>query len=481
MGSGKSCLAHLVIDEMLQASTQGDQTPIAYFYCDGSSNETSNEMTDAGRIFCCLLKQLCLAYPDEELPRPIAEAWRSNQHKAHLDSKEAVRLIVSTTSDLKLLILIIDGLDESDANVQRQLLEGFLGIIRGSHCPVKLFISGRPEVEPFLKGLHATEIDVGKNNTEDILSFIEERIHQAAKDPILGGLYSTGSEDQIDAVKSTLQIHAQGMFLWAHLALNYLHRCKHFHAMARRLNELPRLMDLFILYDKIWERMHEDIDEVDKIAIRTLLTFALYGYRYPLNKGLLYGDADPQEGRLHYPAYAALFAVEGKTDCSWKLDSISRLCPDFVTVEKEYHYDHQISLRVQHVSVQEYLVQKQPLHFSFEAGHGFLATLCMDHWSGGEGLDGYSGMWWADHLRLLKGAAEKSGRRPLYSDENSLKESMLRFLGETESSPAFVNWCRSVIHWSDGRYDIMSRGIGMYWVSTPPSSIYARIALPFKS
>lgn len=223
--------------------------------------------------------------------------------------------------------------------------------------------------------------------------------------------------------------------------------------------------------------MHEDIDEVDKIAIRTLLTFALYGYRYPLNKGLLYGDADPQEGRLHYPAYAALFAVEGKTDCSWKLDSISRLCPDFVTVEKEYHYDHQISLRVQHVSVQEYLVQKQPLHFSFEAGHGFLATLCMDHWSGGEGLDEYSGMWWADHLRSLKGAAEKSGRRPLYSDENSLKESMLRFLGETESSPAFVNWCRSVIHWSDGRYDIMSRGIGMYWVSTPPSSIYACIAL----
>jgi hypothetical protein len=54
---------------------------------------------------------------------------------------------------------------------------------------------------------------------------------------------------------------------------------------------------------------------------------------------------------------------------------------------------------------------------------------------------------------------------------------MLRFLGETESSPAFVNWCRSVIHWSDGRYGIMSSAIGMYWVSTPPSSIYARIAL----
>lgn len=139
-----------VINRMREALSS--DSLVAFFYCSRSTAEL--ERAQPVEILSALLRQLASSKPDVPIRDSVAKEYESRKKKADEDCSQLKKLTVKDCVNLILQLnaerpamIIIDALDECDNYTRHELLEGLDTIISQSDNLVKVFVSGRDDVD----------------------------------------------------------------------------------------------------------------------------------------------------------------------------------------------------------------------------------------------------------------------------------------------------------------------------------------------
>ena len=276
MGSGKSCLSHVVIDDLSNSLHPNCGQRLAYFYINGVEARAISDY--ATRVLRCLVRQLVDSGPRSEILTAVQKAYEAEAGKADLDEKETIDLLHRVVEALKTSFLVIDGLDECPRKGQRRLVAALSRVQNVAAGNMELFWSSRPaqSIENCMASLHSNIITIGDQNRQDISALIARRVEESVKDVALVHLYKRVDEDKSSAVAEVLQRNAQGMFRWVQMAVNHLNSSQDFWTLQDQLKDLPRLKDLFDLYDEMYDTTLASLGQRSNGALRLVLLLMLH-------------------------------------------------------------------------------------------------------------------------------------------------------------------------------------------------------------
>ncbi|KAL4877424.1 hypothetical protein BJY04DRAFT_198337 [Aspergillus karnatakaensis] len=231
-GAGKSFLASTVVDKARAISLTG------FAFLSYSSSPS------ALNVLHSLMFQL--AGQNEALQDVICHSVHENTKS---DIALAAGLLKSLLDCAGVVYLIIDGMDEIDANERRILLHHLLVLTRDSP-ETRLFISSRREedIAAMVKGV-AESIRVNERNEECIKVFADAQLRQLFEPRH----FSPGVQDEIKRLLSGLASKASGMFLYAKVVLNGIDLLDDLAEIHAYLSVLPE--DLHDAYARIVARI----------------------------------------------------------------------------------------------------------------------------------------------------------------------------------------------------------------------------------
>ena len=483
LGSGKSCLTHLVIDQVTKDLDIAGGERVVFFYCDGTDRDSLSHLQNADNILRSFLKQLCIADAKQELRQCVVNAYdrMGRDRRAVPFRDDCLTMIREILDNCTTAAFVIDGFDECPREVQMALSKSMQKIQEETISTVKIFVSGRPEVARCIEDLNAAQIDVRGNNDADIAHYIDQTVEIAAKGSSRR-LYTSkdGTSSQVEHVKQVLRDNAQGMFRWCQVSLAFLHASAGYNLLTARLKQLTQLRELFKLYDATWNAIMDNLTPDEQVAIRVVILFVLYGAEYRAGDWPYESDADlihVREG-----ASFASFLTTGSKEQCFEIEELSNMCPSFLDGSDG---EDETRLRLPHFSVREYLIQRYPEKYSHNVGHAYLAELCLDIWrhlelerSDFRDFQRYSARRWSDHLYSLDG--------PLVTNmahNASLRSAIETFLLQLYCPEPFSRWSMWVEEDNSGEI-IDPRTRPYSWNEslkiTPPSTVFARILLGFE-
>ena len=150
MGSGKSCLCHVVIEDLKENINSRSGQQLAYFYINGAEARTHRTLPGdyTTTMLRCLLKQLADLGSREKLYEGVVQAYEQLIGRRHLSKDESVSLISRFVKDFQETTIVIDGLDECTEESQAELIECLYNLLETSKAlmsVLKVFIASRPE------------------------------------------------------------------------------------------------------------------------------------------------------------------------------------------------------------------------------------------------------------------------------------------------------------------------------------------------
>jgi ankyrin repeat protein len=251
-GSGKSVLAKHVwkrLSKELADSPKKYSCVVLYYCCDqrARSDET------ASSILRALIHQFLLQKPSL-FSRAVASDELMQSHSFlegsttwTFDSLWSLFEAIVINSQLQVIYCVIDALDESE----RESMETFLPLLtelldRGANgVAVKLFLTSRTEghIKDYLEG-HAASIQIDSFTRQDVETYISTRL---AKLKNRLRLNAEGKQN----LQQVLLDRAEGMFLWAELAIKDLE--KTYGLTAKSLPDRVRSLPFGL--DALYERM----------------------------------------------------------------------------------------------------------------------------------------------------------------------------------------------------------------------------------
>jgi ankyrin repeat protein len=327
-GKGKTMIAMFLIDVLSKKISGDPQQILAYFFCDNTTDKRNN----AQKALMSLLHQILKQIPINIL----LEDFRI-QGEQMFSSMEAVWMSlirVLDSSTLKIVFIVLDGLDECDGDS----LDFFLGLlseyfmkVTECKCHVKWILTSRNDIGIREHLGFSRHIDL-EANFEHIAravdAFIELKVEELAN--------RKGYDSDLKSfVTEELSKKAEGTFLWVALACSEL-RKRTVSSINTRfvLGKLPS--GLSRLYARMLDQvMSNDIEEMVEIALEVLraVNIALR----PLNFGeLAIMSGLPSDSRQ-------------STEVARKY---AELCGSFLTFRDEYVY-------LVHQSAKEFLQKQQ--------------------------------------------------------------------------------------------------------------------------
>jgi DNA replication protein DnaC len=253
-GSGKSTLMKFLHqDKLLQASLTewaGDSKLVMvhfYFWNTGSDLQKSQEGLLRGLLHQVLDQEPSLGPELFQEQFKLGKKWVVSAASLtfHQIRRAFNRLATRRDSSIK-IALLIDGLDEFDANdlTMTELAEMFIAITKSSN--IKALVSSRP-LAPFEYSFaHYPKLRLHNLTYEDISKYVNDRLATHSRIATLAQEDADGTKALIDEIV----ISASGVFLWVKLVVrSLLEGLQNFDKLPdlqRRLRELPHdLEDLF--------------------------------------------------------------------------------------------------------------------------------------------------------------------------------------------------------------------------------------------
>ena len=499
MGSGKSCLSHVVIEDMTKDTDPARGTQLAYYYIDG--NEALGDPNYATKILRCLLKQLVDFGPGKGLMKQIVDEYEIRASKSSLNHVKTMELLQCITERNKSTVLILDGLDECDKSSQNQLIKNILFLYYNCEqegSSLKVFFASRPIpiIERALSQFKPKRIKTADHNSGDIDTLIHTRIQEALEDSYYQSLYKSGGSDQAGEVERILRNKSQGMFRWVQSALEYLHASVDFEELQERVEKLHRLQDLFSLYDEIYEATTKKLEPSTFNGLRVVLTHLLYPEKHlmdaktPWIKHRLFRESDYPAEIKSLSAYGlspeALFLhiavahARGTVVSSFSTEYVVSLCPNFIEAvqydDSTYHY------QFPHFSVQEYLLDRCENLYSSTVAHSFLAQQYMRVFTDDVAYNriGQLGRRFfllsvtqclMDRLNLMRSSVD-SWDDVMYSQD--FADQLNIFLLTPIPSAEFLRWDNCVRSWTENNF-LEPNYVAL--LTDPPSTIFVRVFL----
>ena len=171
-GSGKSVLASLVVDR-LRDDFFDQNIVIAHLYFDyrdQGHQKIENEIAS-------LLKQLAMAKP--ELPQSVLELYqRLKGLQRQPQQQDLEQAILTTYQNFVRVFIVIDALDECDANNKRKGFISFLENMR-NNSDMSFFVTSRPHPEDIRKLLESCSNITIKADDSDLRRYISREIERS--------------------------------------------------------------------------------------------------------------------------------------------------------------------------------------------------------------------------------------------------------------------------------------------------------------
>ncbi|KAJ5520473.1 Velvet factor [Penicillium fimorum] len=419
IGSGKSKLTSLVVDNAENAFRSSlSQAPV-YFYCLRSTTEPAR--SDPSKILASIARQLSTIQSGGPLLDAAIEVYKLREQNAHalgpLRLDESKNLILKLLEQYKdtTITIVIDALDECNETSRGSLVDALEFLRKASPCLLKIFISSRknPDIAYKLDS-HQKLCLSPDRNSNDIHIFVQSEVKRLIEN---GSLlrFSTRKEELRDKIIHELSYDAKGMFLWASLQIHALCQQNTDHAIRERLGRLPKTLR---------EHYQEVLTKIENLDADADSRFAQNAFSWLLcSKSQLKSEV----------FLAAVSVTSDGSAFTISKDQLIGLCNNLVILDTSLD-----AFRFSHLSVREFLEEKDM--YKSASTNALVAEACL--WNiamtKAEGVQlppllRYSCVFWGPHAQA---AAERLER---------LKEPLLKFLpAKHESSSCFFRWHRMI-------------------------------------
>lgn len=145
MGSGKSTLTALVVNDLKPRSGSARTSIPLFFFFDRTSR--SEQLQNVAILYCCLLKQL-IRRTALTPPKDLVDEYNTIGQDGSLDAKTALRILHATLAVSNDVFIVLDAFDECPLSFRKSIISEFvLPIMKHPKLMVKIFISSRPGQE----------------------------------------------------------------------------------------------------------------------------------------------------------------------------------------------------------------------------------------------------------------------------------------------------------------------------------------------
>lgn len=357
VGMGKSFLASSVIDHFL-VNNATSNTPnrknnhgFAYFYCERGTDELREPIS----ILRSYVRQLSMVpcYP-KCMQKELIELYQeSRKQGAKLSTKVCKDQIFASANLYPRTILILDGLDECDANERGALIKILAELIQHAKNPVKLFISSRREQDIAKQLGFSRIIEISaRDNKEDIQKFVDERIEKTEET----GKWLSIPQDLKNKIKDTLCAKSDGMFRWTYLQMDQLSELRQAKQIEERLGKLPKTLN---------DAYKEIIQMIEKNGETEILERAV--------KWIMCAQGHLTTGEI-LDAIRLAPSSDGSTLCVDSIptaeETLLGICRHLVVKDS-----HSKLWKFPHASVIEYFEEVH--QWNLERAHSFVARICL--------------------------------------------------------------------------------------------------------
>jgi hypothetical protein len=198
-----------VIDHILEELAGGpNDEAFAYFYF--NRNDSSRHSPPAA--LCSLVRQLSVSVNDRALPHALAQLYRSKKQQQRelaedcLHEADAAQLLRQLAEVFPQTTLVLDALDECDAETRLSLVKLLDELVHSAGRPVKIFISSRLDQDIRQRYESGPNVAIrAVDNQDDISRYVEAKM---ADRPDWSGKMSSGLREEI---VQTLADKSEGM------------------------------------------------------------------------------------------------------------------------------------------------------------------------------------------------------------------------------------------------------------------------------
>ncbi|EWG49990.1 hypothetical protein FVEG_09329 [Fusarium verticillioides 7600] len=445
-GSGKSVMMSTVIN-YLEETTKKDEVAIAYVYCDYKDKQTLSETN----IWASVTRQLAEAC--SQLPPDIISFRDKYLEKRSLPSdEERISLITSLSKRFQKTFILIDALDECPEENR----DAFLRLASDVDASVHLMITSRMNLDLTESFGRLTQITIAARPS-DVETYLDAKMRANSR------MRSFLRRDKAlrNDIISTLVKKTDGMFLLAHLQIEYLCGRSNLRQVRSSLNSLVGKLEEF--YDAAWQRI-ESLDEGDSLLAKKALSYVFYAKRPLTSEELFHAlsvePGDPELDDLAFTEKHILLSVTaGLLQIGDDMDD-ARLI--HLTLH-EYLSKHQGRF----LEPENHLAKTCLTYLSFDV---FSTGPCqveqeLDKRMGHYALLGYASHHWGDHFAAGQGDDDVGEIMDFLEDEKKLASSMQamciprhRTAGWHEAFPKEFTSLHAVAYW--GLYDVLEPALG---------------------
>ncbi|KAF2838813.1 hypothetical protein M501DRAFT_934397, partial [Patellaria atrata CBS 101060] len=364
LGTGKSKLVSIVIEDAKRSFEAGYSPQPVFFYCSRNPGEPTR--SDPKEILASLARQLSCFEPGKALLKPTVELYEKKAANAFasgsVELSESCTLIMKLIEQYPQTTIVIDALDECDPRKRRHLLKAFEQILRDSSGLVKIFMSSRNDHDIVSRLERYPNLEIESNrNSDDIARFVKNEIETLIDDgELLHG--STCPAEMQELIEERVVRGASGMqvfslfytFRWASMQLQYLCSFTIDADIRKRLGRLPP--DLDDLYAEIYDILSKKTGEIEAAVFRNVLSWLLCAERTLSSAELV--------------AAVSIITNNGDSPVTISKKSILKICSNFVVLDAQLD-----RFRFAHLSVQEFLEKRDG--FSVTATNALAAEACL--------------------------------------------------------------------------------------------------------
>ena len=193
------------------ASTSGSRPPVYYFFFRSGIQALQSPLA----VYRSFLAQVLHAQRDDfDLVDKFVFAMTESSEGQLIASRyDLLELLLLCSQWLGQAYFIIDGIDECDD--AKTLVQDLLNLALKSD--IKMVFFSRPNVAALFKAIpQDQQLNVGRNNSDDIRTYLTKKLEQLADEELLP---TTADHEELI---HCLLTGADGMFIWARLMINYL-------------------------------------------------------------------------------------------------------------------------------------------------------------------------------------------------------------------------------------------------------------------
>lgn len=247
-GSGKSTLAKFLVATARR--TMKDTTVVSFFF---NARGEDLEKSTVG-MYRSLIHQIMMAIPITQrcLDQVRATSMLGASRGWNEDELQDIFGSMIQSLGQKRLICFIDALDECDEDQIRHMI-AFLERLG------RISVSSKTRFQVCLSSRHYPHISIEKS-IQITLELEEDHKHDITK--YIKGNLKAGSSKKTEAIRESIERKSGGVFLWVALVVSILNKAYdqgRFHALERRLEEIPKGLDE--LFEDILARDQDNIED----------------------------------------------------------------------------------------------------------------------------------------------------------------------------------------------------------------------------